>query len=129
MSSVTEKSVLHPLLLAAIEAVDQEIGVYVKELKIGDILELATQHHFYVLRVVDPAKGMVELTGDNPEFSDSLETCVVGSRISSWGMAIKPDWIAVGYRLELARGLVLSRITSIKLNGQAMFCMQKYQLN
>ena len=76
-------------------------GVFIKDLEVGDVLEVQTNNSLYTLEVVDPVKKLVRVTSTNEAFADYGECTLQGSNFG--GSMLKLGWICGGTWMELIR--------------------------
>ena len=76
-------------------------GVFIGDLKVGDVLEVQTNNSLYTLEVVDPDKKLVRVTSTNEAFADYGECTLQGSNFG--GSCLKLGWVCGGTWMELIR--------------------------
>jgi hypothetical protein len=89
-------------------------GIYVQNLKKGDVVEVETKNHIYTLEVIDPKKRLVKINGGI--FSEPTIRHFDGSLY-----APHTGWIGVGYSLLFEGGLLFTITQTISVNGKKVF--------
>lgn len=97
-------------------------GIYLQDLKAGDVLEIQTSEYPYLLKVLDPKNCSVELSSNYGAFVKPAVYCLTGSYVRDGGyLPIEPGWISIGCRPVFTSALVLSYAQKISLNGKVIF--------
>lgn len=107
---------IDPRLLALMDKAEKEDGLFVQDLKAGDVVVIRTRNHMYVLKVFDPEERKVEATSNGQYFPEPTITYANGSSLTGTGTMIKMGWIAIGYRFLLGN-VLLSETQSTTING------------
>lgn len=107
---------IDPRLLALIDKAEKDDGLFIQDLKAGDIVTIRTLRHMYVLKVLDPEGRKVEAMSNGTYFQGPTITYARGSSLTGTGTMVKIGWIAVGYRFCLGK-FVLLPTQSVSLNG------------
>ena len=106
-----------PRFLESLRKTEQK-GILIQELRVKDIILIETENSKYILKVLDPEKQKVEITkikGKGKYFQKPTVTCVEGSGLTEIGTAIKPGWVAGGYRLELTSAKIILTVGKVIL--------------
>ena len=74
-------------------------GIDFTALEVGAVVHVHTTYSCYRLMVVDPEEKRARVTGGRL-FPESTEVRIEGA--TAGGSAIKPGWIGIGLRLEMA---------------------------
>jgi hypothetical protein len=89
-------------------------GIQIKDLKRNDVIRIRTKNHIYVLKVLDPEAGKVEVTSNGPHIPNHSILCIDGC--SQMGI-MKHGLIIAGYRLEIG-DWTLSTTQQISVNNR-----------
>lgn len=89
----------------------KEEGIYVQNLKKGDVVTVETLNHVYTLEVIDPKERLVKINGGI--FSEPTIRRFDGSLY-----APRTGWIGVGYSLLFEGGLLFTITQTISVNGK-----------
>ena len=121
-----QKSISSFVLSAARDELWNADGIHIKDLKIGDVLTVVTNNTYY-FRILD-SRGNALVTSNGPHITEPTVRKITGATFG--GSIIRPDWVLLGYRLELSRYLelnrmVLGRVRSICLNGSQLIPSEK----
>lgn len=123
---------LDPRYLAVCESADDIPWFDLKSLRTGDVVEIDTKHHKYMMRVVDSDKRKVLLRSDTDDaLKDELEYCLYGTTLTGTGSMLRVGLLAYGQHPLLGRGCifdgedftppvekVLPAIGELRVNGQ-----------
>lgn len=101
-------------------------GIFVPDLKEGDIVEVKTQNSLYVFKIIDPAKCTAIVESNGQYITKPTKATIEGSLVGLWSTSIKSKYIAIGHQLELTLELPLSQLylsltTAISVNGVRLF--------
>jgi len=112
---------IDPRLLALIDKTQDTPWLLMKNLKVGDILEIQTKNS---LKVVDPETGEVILNSKGTHDLKEANACVIGTTLTGWGTMIKLGHIAAGMRLiVVVKGIegfgemMLTSAQEVRVNG------------
>ncbi len=107
-------------LSKAIDVLEQGFGIFVRDLKAGDVVTLVTNNTYWL--VFTDSEGNVILSSNGPHVKKPMLSQVIGATLG--GSDLKWAWILLGYPLEL-KEKKLTRVRSISLNGKKMMPLQK----
>ena len=101
----------------------EEHGIIFRDLRMGDVLEIATLYSVYNFKMLDPPKGLAVASGSGKHFPSPTRVHLHGSNFG--GSMIKLGWVGIGTWLELKPIVAnhitcLSMTTGIKLNGKIL---------
>lgn len=96
-------------------------AVRIKDLRKGDVIEVRTKNHVYVMKVLDPSRSLVLVTSDGKHVTVPTEMTLMGSLLSPHGSMIMAGRIVLGYSIELVkpgpRSIILTATRAVSLNG------------
>jgi len=97
-------------------------GIYVYDLKAGDVVEVTAENRVYTLKILGPKNCSVELSSNYGAFVKPANYCLMGSFVVDGGyLTVEAGWIGVGFRLVFSPPLVLSYTQKILVNGKTVF--------
>ncbi len=100
------------VILALWDKSDEDGGVFLKDVGIGQVIEVHTKDAIYQMVVVDKESDFVAVTSDGEHIAQPEVWCLIGS---TWGTAvIKRGFVGVNMRLEMQ--MADSRRTLISMN-------------
>jgi len=110
-----------PYLLSLTEQSEGMTWIFMKNLRVGDVLEVQTPDTIYDMKVIDPEKGKVLVKSSGRHNREETEAVVIGSSLTGTGTLVKLRGIAFGLRLCLyvksVDELLLSATQEVRVNG------------
>lgn len=119
---------IDPRLLALMDKAEKESGIFIKDLKTGDIVEIETRNSVYTLKILDPQKNKVEMISTNSNKPGPEVTYANGSSLTGTGNMVKLGWLAPDYRFSIGNWFT-TRVNRIKVNGQELVFPPKINLS
>ncbi len=112
---------IEPRLLSLVDASEEVPWLFIKNLNVGDILEVQTRKTLYTIKVTNPKSGSATINSNGRHVTQEIDGSVLGTTLTGTGTMVKMGGIAIGFRLVLfVNGigeLILSSTQEVRING------------